>query len=256
MQDKPSFDFVPYKYGCYSFQAIYDIGALIKKNYLSEIEGKWIKKTNDDYFNQLEYKDAENLASVLKQFNEFPLTELVRYIYSHYPYYAINSDIAEQYISNEVLNAHRPVIENVQHLVFTIGYEGASIESYINKLILNNIEILVDVRNNPVSMKNGFSKKQLYTILRNFNIIYMHLPKLGIPSLLRKEYLTKKSKDYSGLFDVYKKEILNKASEDLELLKDIVSSNKRIVLTCFEKDPEYCHRKIIAEKITRHHINL
>jgi uncharacterized protein (DUF488 family) len=256
MQDTPSYDFVPYKFGCYSFQAIYDIGALIKKNYLREVEGNWIKETNDDYISQLERNDASNLNSLLTQYADFSLTELIRHIYSHYPYYAINSEIAEQYISKEVLDVHRPENDSNNHHVFTIGYEGASIESYVNRLISKNIELLVDVRNNPVSMKTGFSKKQLENIMSNFSIMYMHLPTLGIPSPLRKKYLTKESKDYTGLFDIYKNEILNNASEELNLLKDLVDRNNRIALTCFEKDPECCHRKIIAESITQDPVNI
>jgi len=256
MQDTPSYDFVPYKFGCYSFQAIYDIGALIKKNYLREVEGNWIKKTDDDYVSQLESKDATNLNSLLTQYADFSLKELVRYIYSHYPYYSINSEIAEQYISKEILDANRPENDNKNHHVFTIGYEGASIESYVNKLISQNIELLVDVRNNPVSMKTGFSKKQLKNILSKLNIMYMHLPTLGIPSPLRKKYLTKESKDYTGLFDIYIREILNNASEDLNLLKELADKKNRIALTCFEKDPECCHRKIIAESITKDPVNM
>ena len=33
-QDNPTFDFVPYKFGCYSFQANSDLNTLIKYKYL------------------------------------------------------------------------------------------------------------------------------------------------------------------------------------------------------------------------------
>ncbi|WP_200885350.1 DUF488 family protein [Jejuia pallidilutea] len=45
--------------------------------------------------------------------------------------------------------------------LFTIGYEGISLEHYLNKLIRNNIKLLCDVRKNALSMKYGFSKSQL-----------------------------------------------------------------------------------------------
>jgi len=45
--------------------------------------------------------------------------------------------------------------------LFTIGYEGISLEEYFNRLIKNDVKVLVDVRNNPLSMKFGFSKTQL-----------------------------------------------------------------------------------------------
>lgn len=54
-------------------------------------------------------------------------------------------------------------------------------------------------------------------------------------------------KDYEELFKKYSKYIVNK-KEELNYLKDL-STGKRIALMCFEKDPMYCHRRIIAEQL-------
>ena len=43
----------------------------------------------------------------------------------------------------------------------TIGYEGSAIEDFIATLKLANIEILLDVREIPLSRKKGFSKNAL-----------------------------------------------------------------------------------------------
>lgn len=51
--------------------------------------------------------------------------------------------------------------------VFSIGYEGLTIDSFLNKLIANNITLVVDVRNNPQSMKYGFSKKSFKKYIEN-----------------------------------------------------------------------------------------
>lgn len=40
-----------------------------------------------------------------------------------------------------------------QNTLFTIGYEGISIDTYINKLLANQIKTLVDVRKNAYSNK-------------------------------------------------------------------------------------------------------
>ena len=45
--------------------------------------------------------------------------------------------------------------------LFTIGYEGISLETYINKLIINDVNVLCDVRKNAYSQKYGFSKQTL-----------------------------------------------------------------------------------------------
>jgi hypothetical protein len=40
-------------------------------------------------------------------------------------------------------------------VIYTLGYEGISLEAYINKLIKNDVKLLCDVRKNPLSRKFG-----------------------------------------------------------------------------------------------------
>ena len=42
--------------------------------------------------------------------------------------------------------------------IVSIGYEKRSIEDLIDLLVDNAVELLVDVRLNPISRKKGFSK--------------------------------------------------------------------------------------------------
>jgi uncharacterized protein (DUF488 family) len=133
-------------------------------------------------------------------------------------------------------------------ILFSIGYEGSSIENYMNRLIKNNIKTVIDVRKNPISMKPGFSKNQMKNILKKLSINYIHLPEFGIPTTLRNDYLTKEKKDYAALFEVYQKEILGNLNESKSQLKNLVEG-QRVALTCFEKDPEFCHRKFVSEAI-------
>ncbi|MCB1194143.1 MAG: DUF488 family protein [Leptospiraceae bacterium] len=96
--------------------------------------------------------------------------------------------------------------------MFTIGYEGKSIEEFINSLIKENIRALCDVRNNPLSMKYGFSKGQLKKITNNFKIEYFHIPGLGIPSQKRKNLST--NEDYLNLFKSYSNTTLKENIRD------------------------------------------
>ncbi|UTO27808.1 DUF488 domain-containing protein [Bartonella harrusi] len=89
---------------------------------------------------------------------------------------------------------------------FTIGYEGKSLENYLDCLIENNIKTLCDVRRNPISRKHGFSKRQLEKAVNNINIEYMHMPELGIASEKRQNLKTQK--DYERLFEEYQKTTL------------------------------------------------
>ncbi|EKR90771.1 PF04343 family protein [Leptospira santarosai str. CBC379] len=132
-------------------------------------------------------------------------------------------------------------------LLFTIGYEGKSVESYVTELIRENVQVLCDVRKNPLSMKFGFSKAQLKSILETVGIKYIHIPGLGIDSEKRRELNSQK--DYEKLFFEYEKSTLASNSKDLKIVADIFRKKSRVALTCFEADPNCCHRSRTAKKL-------
>lgn len=136
--------------------------------------------------------------------------------------------------------------------LYTIGYEGKSIEQYLNALIENSVSVLIDVRYNPFSRKRGFSKKQLQDITERCGIDYVHLPQLGIKGSLRKNIVSRS--DYDKLFNKYRKSLgqVNKA-QALQSVWEILRKNKRVALTCFEKDYHCCHRNLVAEAVVEHH---
>ncbi|TAN54890.1 MAG: DUF488 domain-containing protein, partial [Rhodospirillales bacterium] len=65
--------------------------------------------------------------------------------------------------------------------LFTIGYEGSSIEDFMATLLLANIRTLIDVRDLPISRRPGFAKKALAGALEKVGISYVHLKGLGDP---------------------------------------------------------------------------
>lgn len=132
--------------------------------------------------------------------------------------------------------------------MFTIGYEGISLEHYLNKLIINNIKVLCDVRKNPISMKYGFSKIQLKNACEGVGIEYIHMPEVGIESSRRQELNSQA--DYDRLFYKYKSDTLSKETEKQEEILSLLKNKKRIALTCFEANIHQCHRKHLAESIS------
>jgi uncharacterized protein (DUF488 family) len=176
-------------------------------------------------------------------------TDLIRYTYVNYPYYATKSTIGEKILNNEeMLKVQRQIRSFSETVLFTIGYEGISLETYINRLIINDIRILCDVRKNAFSQKYGFSKSQLKTTCEGVGIEYRHIPDLGIVSEKRQTLNTQA--DYDILFDDYKQTVLQYNTRDVACLFDLLKHNKRISLTCFEANINQCHRKHIAEVIT------
>ena len=59
LQDKPSFEFVPYKYGCYSFQSNADLCTMMKYGQVSKKGRMCLKTNNENYLSHLKEKDRK-----------------------------------------------------------------------------------------------------------------------------------------------------------------------------------------------------
>jgi len=249
-QLKPDFYFIPYKYGCFSFQANTDLSTMTKYNQVRVEDNCWIKTDNVKYLITLKERDQQAIRYIKLQYGDKNADELIKYTYIKYPYFAVNSSIAEERLSQEeyqrVLDA-RPKSNGT--ILYTIGYEGVSLEEYLNKLILNDIKVLCDVRKNSVSMKYGFSKSQLKKACEGIGIGYIHIPELGIDSDKRQSLNLQV--DYDKLFETYRSEILTQTFGVQIKLLNLLKEKERIALTCFEANINQCHRKHLADAIVR-----
>jgi uncharacterized protein (DUF488 family) len=249
-QQKPDFYFVPYKFGCFSFQASADLATMTKFNQVKAEGSSWIKTDKVKYLLSLKERDRQAIRYIKLQYGTKNADELIKHTYIKFPYFAVNSLIAKEKLSPEeyqkVLNA-RP--KSYETILYTIGYEGVSLEEYLNKLILCNIKVLCDVRKNSVSMKYGFSKSQLQKACEGVGIEYVHIPELGIDSNKRQELNTQT--DYDKLFASYRFNILPKTIGIQEKLLTLLKEKERIALTCFEANICQCHRKHLADAIVK-----
>ena len=253
-QSVKSFDFVPYKYGAFSFQANQDLSTLSKKDVIinmSKSRGSdWILNTDDVYFSSLRKEDQAAIKQTKNEIAGLSQRDLVKYTYVRYPYFATKSQIAGGLLTSEELGQVNNQKRSFnQPAFFTIGYEGISLETYLNKLIINDVKLLCDVRKNPLSMKYGFSKSQLNKACESVGISYKHIPQLGIDSAKRTDLKT--MHDYNRLFDEYEKTTLVENHIQLEEIYKLKEKYKRIAITCFEKEPCMCHRSRVAEALKR-----
>lgn len=133
--------------------------------------------------------------------------------------------------------------------IYTIGYEGLKIEDFVKKLKNANIQQLIDVREIPLSRKNGFSKMILQEKLKEAGIFYRHYPELGSPKRIRHQLHT--DWNYELFFKEYKEVV--KDDEVQQKIKEVEkdSKMKKTVLLCFEKNYKTCHRSIIAEELVK-----
>lgn len=127
--------------------------------------------------------------------------------------------------------------------LFTIGYEGKTIDQFVTQLKANRIGILVDVRKNPISRRPGFSKSKLRAACEKASIDYIHFPELGVPSERREDLKT--DQDRQELWDWYDAAVIPHHHEQLQQILQM-SEKKRVALTCFEAKPHECHRSRVA----------
>jgi uncharacterized protein (DUF488 family) len=244
---------VPYKFGCFSFQANQDLLTLGKYGLVnSETKSKssnWILADDSTFYSELKKEDQSSIQRVKTEVEKFSQKELVKYTYLNYPFYATKSQIAKDILSDGELasiNQQRRNIEDQEF--FTIGYEGISLETYLNKLIINDVKLLCDVRKNSLSMKYGFSKSQLKNACESIGIKYMHIPELGIESDKRKKLV--KMSDYNELFEEYEKTTLKDNHDSIKELFQLVKKHSRVAITCFEKEVCMCHRGRVLNSLT------
>ncbi len=253
-QDVKSFDFIPYKYGCFSFQANQDVVTLEKYGFLRIEENNNIRCINliktDNYLGMLNIFDRSFIENIKVEFGGMSQNDLIRYTYVNYPFYAINSSIANDILTNEEIEKisqqrrHKDSYE-----LFTIGYEGISLEKYINLLIIKDVKVLCDVRKNALSQKYGFSKSQLQKACEGVKIKYVHIPQLGINSDKRQELNCQS--DYDKLFKLYESTTLIQNKDYLLEVRKLIDKYKRVALTCFEKNPVQCHRSYVAKELMK-----
>lgn len=247
-QEKKSYDFIPFRFGCYSFSANADLTAMVRKGILSESSTHFSRMDKIDYLQLISGSDRNQLMKVTKLYGGLSVIDLMKYTYINFPYWATKSEKAESILSKkELQNVKSSITQSRKTVLFTIGYEGISLEEYFNRLIKNDVKVLVDVRNNPLSMKYGFSKSQLKQCCESLGIQYLHFPEVGIKSEQR-QYLSSQS-DYDQLFSSYRKNNLTKTKNTQTSLLHLLQAHQRIALTCFEANICQCHRKHLAEAI-------
>lgn len=254
-QRSKTFDFIPYRYGCYSFQANAEMKVLERQGFLKDMSNVWKMVSGENWLGQLEDNDKSSLKAVVREFGNWTKNKLIHWTYTEHPYYAINSEIAKEHLNETELifaETARPQVSGT--VLFTTGYEGISLESYLNRLLKAGVRLLCDVRKNPMSMKYGFSRKTLEKACTGVHIEYRHIPELGIDGEMRKNLLTKD--DYEKLFDVYDRDLLPQAVKQQEEVLDLVGKYERVALTCFEANPHFCHRSHLASALSKKAENL
>jgi len=129
--------------------------------------------------------------------------------------------------------------------LFTIGYSGHQLHSFVELLVSNDITLLADVRSNPQSRHSPeFNAAALENYLAKFRIAYVHLGReLGARRVEKECYINGKvSYSLVTKLPIFQ-EGIRKALSSLE--------DHNVVLMCAEKDPVNCHRTILICRYLR-----
>ena len=126
--------------------------------------------------------------------------------------------------------------------LYTLGYEGFDIDSFVRRVKVSGIKTVVDVRELPLSRKKGFSKSSFRDALSAAGIAYFHVPALGCPKPIRDQFKA------DGDWAVYTKAFLAYISTQEATVQELVKLSRATsaCLVCFEADYTACHRTYVA----------
>jgi uncharacterized protein (DUF488 family) len=231
------YDFVPYRFGPFSFGLYQEIQRLVELNYLLEEDDQTWRINPEPVGSALELAPSveKEVRQLFSRLARFSANQLVDYVYDRHPEFTVNSERAKL--------RPRPTADVA---VFTAGYEGISVDCFLNLLVQSGVERLIDVRNNPISRRYGFHKSTLTRLSSKLGIQYVHFPELGIRS--EKRQLFPADGDRRALFDEYEGTTLLTEKATLEAVSKLVTERPS-VLVCMEAEPECCHRSRLAYRI-------
>ncbi|OZC80423.1 hypothetical protein CH274_14655 [Rhodococcus sp. 06-418-5] len=127
----------------------------------------------------------------------------------------------------------------------SIGYEGRDVRQLVERLKLERVDVLVDVRLTPLSRKPGLSKTKLAAALADSGIAYVHHRALGNPKDNREGYRSGIAESFGRFRAVLESEQGQSAvGHVVKMLDDAV-----VALLCFERDHRSCHRDLVASAV-------
>mgnify|MGYP001561677430 CR=1 FL=1 len=247
--EEAPYEFVPYQFGAFSFSSYADKRKLIDSGELARVEDRWVltnvgaKVLQRNPFRSIAANFARRNAGLRGD-------ALVAETYRKFPFFAIRSEIVERVLRGDegALEAVRAAkMRPARAGLFTIGYEGLSLEAYLVRLLRAGVGLLCDVRRNPLSRKYGFSRSTLSRAVENVGIRYEHIPELGVASHDRAELNSPEA--YERLFEAYRRDTLPQQEEALKTILQWVDEGMAVALTCFEASAKLCHRGCVASHL-------
>jgi uncharacterized protein (DUF488 family) len=235
-----TYDFVPYKWGPFSFTLYHELRSLERDGWLAAVENE-VKLLEAPHL-ETAALDREFLASIdetSRRYRSIATPALMDNVYHQYPWFTLNSEILHKRAMR------RPACPIG---VYTVGYEGIMVDALLDLLLRKGIRRLIDVRSNPVARRYGFHKGTLSRLCKDVEIDYVHLASLGVPSQWRADLSDAES--YERLLERYEREILPKRGTAIDNVGKLISETPS-ALMCMEANHHYCHRSRLSAEVSR-----
>jgi uncharacterized protein (DUF488 family) len=130
--------------------------------------------------------------------------------------------------------------------LYTIGYEGASVETLVTALKDAGVTRVLDIRYSPYSRRDEFSQDALAPALAAYGIAYTHIRALGNPPEGREAARL-------GHMAAYREVLGNhlKREEGQGGLREALgfAEKETVCLMCLERAARNCHRSMVADAL-------
>jgi uncharacterized protein (DUF488 family) len=129
---------------------------------------------------------------------------------------------------------------------FTVGYEGRTTKDLFGALRGAEVQCVVDIRYNPVSMyRPELSKANFQKALERAGIEYFHLREWGVPRDIRVRALETGTRE--TIWQWYEEKVIGPHFR--RNLHRVLNFGYPIAMLCMECDPTECHRHKIFEAL-------
>ena len=240
-QDGTFYEFLPYRFGAYSFAAQREIEALTNCGYIESTSSSLcVTALGKREARQVDSDTARAILTIVSKYGKIPLKALLRDVYCRYPWYASKSELKDLVPKNGAKPKAAPIA------IYTMGYEDRSVDGFLDKLLRAGVRRIIDVRANPISRKYGFARSSLSSLAGKLGLAYCHYPELGISSAKRRNVQT--AAEFRELFGYYERQILPAKADEVTKVAELIQCAPS-VLVCMEKDAVDCHRSRLATRL-------
>jgi uncharacterized protein (DUF488 family) len=129
--------------------------------------------------------------------------------------------------------------------LYTIGYKGKPLQTFIGLLQATGVDAVIDVRLRNTSHLAGYTKRDdlAFLLQFGFGIAYEHYPELAPTQEIFKAY--REDSDWCAYTKQYVPLLRDRRAE--EYGRRVLARYRAPCLLCAEPVAEQCHRRLLAE---------